>query len=181
MSKYWCWCDMEMTGLDDNDLILEVAIIITSADKNLDIIDVSDNYIIHREQKILDQMNSWCQKHHEQSGLKQKVLESNSTIEQVQSDILKWIGPYVDMTDKMPLCGNSINTDRNFMKREMPQLHDCFHYRSIDVTSIKLILDKVSDIKPFVKKQTHRALDDINESILELKYYLDNQYILTNK
>ena len=178
MSNYWCWCDMEMTGLGSTDVILEVCCVITSADSNLDIIDKSKNYVIYQDNDVLSNMNQWCQKQHTLSGLTKKVSESDYNIQQVESELLDWISPYAK-NNAMPLCGNSIGTDRAFMLKEMPNLHAKLHYRNIDVTSIKILLDKLSNIEPFVKKQTHRALDDIMESIEELRYYISLGCFLT--
>ena len=173
MQDYWVWCDMEMTGLSDDDKILEVAMVVTSANRHLEIIDCTDNFIIHQDSETLDNMNDWCKVHHKKSGLIEKVIRSNNNINDVEDELIKWLLPYINEKKLPPLCGNSIGTDRLFMNKWMPKLSKYFHYRNIDVTSIKLVAESTTSIKSMGKKQTHRALDDILESINELKYYID--------
>ncbi|KAF0975189.1 hypothetical protein FDP41_005942 [Naegleria fowleri] len=163
---------MEMTGLDiEQDHILEIAVIIT--DGQLNTISEMDSLVIHQEDSVLNSMNDWCKEHHGQSGLTQRVRESQQSVQQVEELVLEFVKKYVDKPRWAPLGGNSVYMDRLFMKKEMKKLDEYLHYRIIDVSTIKelarrwapQVFDKV------VKKNSHRALDDIKESIEELKLY----------
>ncbi len=161
------WLDMEMTGLDVNtEHILEVALIVTDAQMN-----VLDTYesIIYQPQSIMTNMNEWSTVHHKKTGLTDKVPfgESLEVVEQQLIDILKKHSP----KEKAILAGNSIHQDRKFLDKWMEKLSNLLHYRMCDVSSFKIIFEHKYKQK-FNKKNMHRALDDIHESIAELKFYL---------
>lgn len=177
MSTRWVWCDLEMTGLDPYvSRIIEIASIITDSDLN--IIAEGPNIVIHQPEIALQDLSPWIYDHHGQSGLLDAVRKSNVTLDQAQAQTLAFIKDHVE-PGKSPLCGNSIGTDRAFLQRHMPELSGYLHYRHIDVTSIKLVLDQwCPQHTEFRKKGAHRALDDIKESIDQLRVY--RQYILSN-
>jgi len=162
--------DLEMTGLDPvEDTIIEIATIITDIDLN--IVELGPEYVIHQSDNVLDNMNDWCKVHHKKSGLTEHVKKSKINIEQAEADTLSFVKQYVK-EGETPLCGNSIHQDRTFLKEHMNTLDNYLHYRNIDISSIKeLAFRWYPDFPKFVKKGNHTALDDIKESIDELKYY----------
>jgi oligoribonuclease len=165
------WLDLEMTGLDpQSDKILEIAIVIT--DKNLNILDKTESIAIYQTEMILSQMNTWCIKQHGKSGLTQRVKESNITLHKAEQICLNLIKKWVD-ADKSPMCGNSICQDRRFLARYMPKLEAYFHYRHIDVSTLKELAKRWQPEaeKKLTKDSFHLALDDIIDSINELKHY----------
>jgi oligoribonuclease len=166
------WMDFEMTGLDpDYDVILEIATVMT--DNNLSVIKELDTCIIHQPQHILDGMDDWNQTHHAESGLIDKVLQSDVTIEDAESYIMSILEEYIEPQTAL-LCGNSIFQDKMFIRRYMKRLYEFLHYRSIDVSTLKELIARwypESFYSTFDKKSSHRAHDDIHESIAELKYY----------
>ncbi len=166
------WVDMEMSGLNpETDVVLEIASIITNA--NLDILAEGPALVIHQPASLFEQMDEWCQTHHTKSGLWDKVLQSPTDLSQAESETLAFIRQFT-VERKNPLCGNSIHQDRLFINRYFPSLDAHLHYRMIDVSSIKELAKRwypAPKTKPPVKRGTHRALDDIKESIEELKYY----------
>ena len=165
------WIDLEMTGLDtQRDYIIEIASIVT--DKNLNIIDEGPNLVIHQPYEILNSMDQWNTTHHNNSGLTQKVRESSITESIAERQTIEFLSKYVPK-GVAPLCGNTICQDRRFLARFMPQLESFCHYRSIDVTSIRELGKRwyFEDIDNFQKNSNHRALDDIRDSIEELRYY----------
>lgn len=165
------WMDLEMTGLNpETDVILEIATIIT--DDQLEIVDKATPLVIHQPQETLNQMDEWNQTHHGRSGLIDKVKASALTIQEAESETLQFIKKYVKPSTGI-LAGNSIWQDRRFIIRHMPQLDQYMHYRMLDVSTIKILKglwypDLQIDLR---KKETHRALDDIEESITELTHY----------
>ncbi|QIV95364.1 oligoribonuclease [Allofrancisella inopinata] len=168
------WLDLEMTGLDvEQCQIIEIAVIITN--KNLDIIAEAEPIAIYQPDSILENMNEWCIKTHADTGLTQRVKESKVSLEQAEEKILEFIKMYVPYQSS-PLCGNSIWQDRRFLAKYMPKIDDYCHYRVLDVTSIKLLNEYWGKPKCFVKKNTHKALDDIQESIAELKFYKEELF-----
>lgn len=173
-SKNLIWLDLEMTGLDPNqDRILEIATIVT--DKNLNILAEGPVFAIHQRPAILEKMDSWCTKHHSESGLIDRVKESTITEEIAQEKTLEFIEQFVP-AKKSPICGSSIYQDRRFLYVYMPKLEQYFHYRNLDVSTIKILAknwypDKIRDYK---KKSKHQALSDIYDSIDELKYYREH-------
>ncbi|APC90774.1 MULTISPECIES: oligoribonuclease [Francisella] len=163
------WIDLEMTGLDvDNCRIIEIAAIIT--DKDLNIIAEAEPIAIYQPDEVLAAMNEWCIKTHGETGLTQRVKDSKISIEAAEQQVLEFIKKYVPYQSS-PLCGNSIWQDRRFLAKYMPKIDQYCHYRMLDVTSLKLLNQYWGDGEAFEKKNTHKALDDIRESIAELKFY----------
>ncbi|WP_150465353.1 oligoribonuclease [Francisella sp. SYW-2] len=163
------WIDLEMTGLDvDSCAIIEIATIIT--DKDLNIIAEAEPIAIHQSDEILNTMNEWCIKVHGETGLTQRVKDSKTSLKEAERKTLDFIKQYVPYQSS-PLCGNSIWQDRRFLAKYMPDIDDYCHYRMLDVTSLKLLNEYWGDGESFYKKSTHQALDDIRESISELKFY----------
>lgn len=163
------WIDLEMTGLDDTkDVILEVAALVTDHDFNaLDSLD----RVVHQPQSALDGMDDWCKKTHGASGLTEKV-KTGAPLADVEKELIALADKYFPKKDdRIVLCGNSIGNDRRFIDRYMPAFAKKLHYRLIDVSSFKEIFRTKYGVK-FEKKNAHRALDDILESINELKAYL---------
>jgi len=168
------WLDMEMSGLDpEKERILELAMVIT--DGNLEIIAESPVLVIHQEQKLLDGMDSWNQGTHGKSGLIDKVIASTTTEEDAQKICLEFLAEHVK-SGASPMCGNTIHQDRRFMAKYMPKLEGYFHYRNIDVSTVKELCKRWQPevAKHFTKKQAHTAYADIIESIEELRYYREN-------
>lgn len=164
------WLDLEMTGLDVDDCtILEIATIVTDA--HLEIIALGPDLVVHHEKPVLDAMDVWNTEHHGQSGLTQEVLDSSLSISQAEGLTLEFLQSYC-IAGQSPLCGNSIGNDRNFIQKYMPQLFSFIHYRNVDVSSVKELVRRWygEDAVP-EKSGKHRALDDIHESINELKFY----------
>lgn len=168
--EYLVWLDLEMTGLNARvDVILEIATVIT--DHHLNIIDAGPELAIFANDKQLAGMNDWCKEHHYQSGLVDRVKQSTVSCREAEQGTLAFIKNYV-APETAPLCGNSIHQDRNFLRARMPELHGYLHYRNIDVSSLKELTYRwYPDLPRFEKKNKHTALEDIYESIEELKYY----------
>ena len=168
---YLIWIDLEMTGLDtQNDHIIEIATIITN--KELDFIAEGPVLAIHQSKEIMDGMDAWNTKHHGSSGLTERVLQTEMTVEQAEKRTLEFLKESVEQ-NKSPMCGSSICQDRRFLARQMPSLENFFHYRNLDVSSVKILaqLWAPNEIKNFRKQPKHRALADIYDSIDELRYY----------
>ncbi|MCX7081882.1 MAG: oligoribonuclease [Methylococcales bacterium] len=168
------WIDLEMTGLDpDTDLIIEIATVIT--DKDLNILAQGPVIAVYQSDEALAAMDDWNQKHHGQSGLIERVKASvinDAEAERLTIDFLKdWVP-----ANTSPICGNSIGQDRRFLYRYMPTLEAYFHYRNIDVSTLKELAARWAPaVKDgFNKESTHQALDDILESIEELQYYREH-------
>ncbi len=165
------WVDMEMTGLNpDQDKIIEAAFIITDA--NLNILAESPSYVVKQSDDILDAMDRWNQSTHGRSGLIDRVKASMQNEQDVEKELLEFMKKYT-YAQKSPMCGNSICQDRRFMYKHMPKLEAYFHYRNVDVSTLKELAKRWSPeiIKGFEKKQLHTALADIHESIQEMNYY----------
>ena len=168
------WLDMEMTGLDpDRDRVIELAIIVTNGE--LDILAESPVWAVHQDDSVLAAMDEWNQSTHGQSGLIDRVRASVWTEEMVEQQALAFLRPWVS-ANQSPLCGNSICQDRRFMARYMPKLEDYFHYRNLDVSTLKELCKrwKPELAKGVVKNGKHTALADIYESIEEMKYYREH-------
>ncbi|MBP9721943.1 MAG: oligoribonuclease [Gammaproteobacteria bacterium] len=165
------WLDLEMTGLDHNtDVILEIATIATN--KDLEIIARGPTIAIHQPESKLSLMDAWCIKTHTNSGLVNRVRESKVTVAQAEEETLEFIRQWIP-EKQSPLCGNSIGTDRRFMFKYMPKLDNYFHYRVVDVSTIKeLALRWRTDLKQYEKRNYHLATEDVEDSIEELKYYI---------
>ena len=165
------WIDLEMTGLDtDNDKIIEIATIVT--DDHLNILAEGPVLAVHQSDLILNAMDEWNTKQHGQSGLIERVRRSKLTAQDAEQQTLeflkKWVNPKTS-----PMCGNSICQDRRFLARQMPQLERFFHYRNLDVSSIKELCYRWRPdiLKGVEKTGSHLAMDDIRDSIRELKHY----------
>ncbi|WP_035051430.1 oligoribonuclease [Andreprevotia chitinilytica] len=168
------WLDMEMTGLDpQNDKIIELAIVIT--DSNLNTVAESPVWVVHQPDAVLDGMDDWNKSTHGRSGLIDRVKASTHTAEQVEVEALAFIAQYSPRLGS-PMCGNSICQDRRFMARWMPKLEDWFHYRNLDVSTLKELCKRWQPAvyKLFKKQGKHTALADIYESIDELKFYREH-------
>lgn len=168
------WLDMEMTGLDpDNDRIIEVAVVVT--DPDLNVIAEGPVFAIHQSDETLDKMDNWNKGTHGKSGLIDRVKASTVTEAQAEQELIAFLKQYVP-ANKSPMCGNSICQDRRFMARGMPKLEAFFHYRNLDVSTLKELCKrwKPELASGFKKAQKHTALADIIESIDELKYYREH-------
>ncbi len=168
------WIDLEMTGLDPNsDVIIEIATIVT--DKNLNVIDEGPSIVIHQPDDVMDNMDEWCTNQHGKSGLTNRVRNSAISEETAENLTLAFLRQYVP-EGKSPMCGNSICQDRRFLARYMPQLEMFFHYRNLDVSTLKELTRRWAPEKKMVysKESSHLAMDDIKDSIVELKHYRVN-------
>ncbi len=168
------WLDMEMTGLDpDTDRIIEVAVVVT--DMHLNLIAEGPVFAIHQSDETLDKMDAWNKGTHGRSGLIERVKASTVTEEQASAELIAFLKQYVP-AGKSPMCGNSICQDRRFMARGMPKLEAFFHYRNLDVSTLKELCRrwKPEIVGGFKKHQKHTALADIIESIEELRYYREH-------
>ena len=171
------WIDLEMTGLDTvNDQIIEIATIVT--DDQLNEIATGPELVIGQSKEILDGMDEWNTRQHGESGLSQRVLDSDRTLADAEKETLAFLHKYVD-AGKSPMCGNSICQDRRFMARLMPDLEAFFHYRNLDVSTLKILASTwMPDVAAGYKKESsHRALDDIRDSIAELAYYRRTMFV----
>jgi len=166
------WIDLEMTGLDpDKCTILEIGTVIT--DSHLKVIEVGLNITIHHSDKILNSMEPWSRAHHKKSGLTDECRASKINLTQAEKMVLNFIKKYC-AKNSAPLCGNSIWQDRRFIRKYMPTLDSYLHFRMIDVSSIKELVNRWYPAKYKLmksKSEKHRAAEDILESIEELKYY----------
>lgn len=176
MSSNLIWIDLEMTGLNpERMVILEIASIATDAD--LKIIAEGPTIAINYPDDILNNMEEWSMKHHRSSGLLDRVKKSEYDCSYAERETLKFVAAHCKKGES-PLCGNTIWQDRRFMVKYMPELESFFHYRLIDVSSIKELASRwYPDLPRYEKEKKHLALDDIYESINELKYYRDKIFI----
>ncbi|MDB5757411.1 MAG: oligoribonuclease [Burkholderia sp.] len=168
------WVDMEMTGLDpDTDRIIEVAAVVTDA--NLNILAQGPVFAIHQPDEVLDRMDAWNKGTHGRSGLIDRVKASTITEADAEAALVDFLRHFVP-PGKSPMCGNSICQDRRFMARGMKKLEAFFHYRNLDVSTLKELCRrwKPELISGFKKHQKHTALADIIESIEELRYYREH-------
>jgi oligoribonuclease len=168
------WMDLEMTGLDPEDnVIIEIATIIT--DDELNIIAEGPVIAVHQPDYELDKMDSWNVKTHGGSGLVDRVKASTVSMAEAEKQTLEFVEQYVKKGHS-PLCGNSIHQDRRFLVKQMPLLEEYMHYRNIDVSTLKELAKrwKPSILPGFKKGGSHKALDDILESIAEMKYYREH-------
>ncbi|QQR91966.1 MAG: oligoribonuclease [Myxococcales bacterium] len=171
------WVDLEMSGLDPKkEHILEIASIVTDA--NLNAIAEGPELVIHQPDEILAAMDAWNTKHHTESGLVERVKRSSISLEEAERQTLEFARAHF-LKGQVPLAGNSIHQDRRFLFKYMPALSDYLHYRNVDVSTVKELVRRwypeVSEALP-PKRNSHRALDDIRESINELRFYRDRVF-----
>ncbi|WP_048308293.1 oligoribonuclease [Halomonas sp. PR-M31] len=165
------WIDLEMTGLDPNkERIIEVATLIT--DNDLKLIAEGPVIAVKQPDSLLEAMDSWNTKTHGESGLVKRVKASEIDTAAAEQKTLAFLKAYV-VPGSSPVCGNSVHQDRRFLEREMPELLDFFHYRNLDVSTVKELAKRWNPqaLKGFEKRNTHKALDDIQESVDELAHY----------
>ena len=168
------WIDLEMTGLDpDNDRIIEIATVVTDA--NLNTLAEGPVLAIHQPEAVMAAMEEWNTRQHGQSGLTQRVLESDVDLAEAERQTIEFLRQWVP-AGRSPMCGNSICQDRRFLYRGMPELEKYFHYRNLDVSTLKELAarwaPRIRD--GFSKSSSHLALDDIRDSIAELQYYREH-------
>jgi oligoribonuclease len=170
------WIDLEMTGLDpDSDRILEIATLVT--DKELRVLAEGPVIAVHQSDAVLAAMGEWCTRQHGQSGLTQRSRESRVDEAETERRTLEFLRQYLP-PNASPMCGNSICQDRRFLARHMPQLERFFHYRNLDVSTLKELAKRWAPAAAagFTKESTHLALADIRDSVAELKYYRERLF-----
>ncbi len=168
------WIDLEMTGLDtSNDTIIEIATIVT--DKHLNELAEGPVFAIGQAQATMDAMDEWNSRQHGETGLTARVIESETGLQDGEAGTIDFLSKWVD-EGASPMCGNSICQDRRFLAREMPVLERFFHYRNLDVSTLKILaqlwVPKIA--AGFDKESTHRALADIRDSVAELVWYREH-------
>lgn len=168
------WIDMEMSGLkSDTDRIIEVALVVT--DSQLTVVAEAPVMVVHQSDEVMDGMDSWNKSTHGKSGLIDKVKSSGLTESEVESSMINFLKQHVP-PGVSPMCGNSICQDRRFLARTMPQLESYFHYRNLDVSTLKELAKRWRPeiMAGLTKKSKHEALSDIYDSIEEMKYYREH-------
>ena len=168
------WIDLEMTGLDtDNDVIIEIATIIT--DSQLKVLAEGPAIAIKQPDALLDGMDEWNTRQHNQSGLVQRVKDSVINLAEAEQITLEFVSQWVP-AGRSPMCGNSICQDRRFLHRGMPNLEQFFHYRNLDVSTLKELAARWAPAvrDGFQKESSHLAMDDIRDSIAELQHYREH-------
>ena len=179
MSDVLVWMDLEMTGLDpDRERIIELACVITTG--QLELIAEGPDLVVHQSDDVLAAMDDWNKRHHGQSGLVDRVRASTTTEADAEAAVIAFIDAHVPPKERPPLAGNSIHQDRRFIHRYLPALDARLHYRMVDVSTVKELgrrwYPSIYDKRP-AKNESHRALDDIRESIAELRFYRDNLFL----
>ena len=168
------WIDLEMTGLNPKfERIIEMATIVTDSDLN--ILSEGPVFAIKQPTELLDNMDEWNTRQHNASGLVDRVINSPITESQAEEETLAFLKGWVP-ANASPMCGNSIGQDRRFLNKYMPKLESHFHYRNLDVSTLKILAQRWSPrvSNAFKKESTHLALQDIRDSIMELRYYRDH-------
>ena len=176
MENRLVWLDLEMTGLDpDVDVILEIAVLIT--DPELNILVEGPVFAIHHPESALERMDDWNKNQHGKSGLIERVRSSQEDMPSAETKTLEFLAGHIK-AGISPLCGNSIWQDRRFLARYMPRLEKFFHYRVVDVSSVKILaLNWYAGLVPFKKSEAHLALSDIRDSVAELRYYREKIFL----
>lgn len=172
------WIDLEMTGLDtETDAIIEIATLVT--DKDLNVLAEGPVMAIHQPEAMLAGMDEWNTRQHGQSGLTERVRNSTTTLAEAEQATIAFLKQFLDERQS-PMCGNSICQDRRFLARQMPSLEAFFHYRNLDVSSVKEIIRRWRPelMKGFNKQSSHLAMADIKDSIAELTYYRDVFFVM---
>lgn len=172
------WIDLEMTGLDtETDAIIEIATLVT--DKDLNVLAEGPVMVIHQPETMLAGMDEWNTRQHGQSGLTERVRNSTTTLAEAEQATIAFLKQFLDERQS-PMCGNSICQDRRFLARQMPSLEAFFHYRNLDVSSVKEIIRRWRPelMKGFNKQSSHLAMADIKDSIAELTYYRDVFFVM---
>lgn len=173
--KNLIWIDLEMTGLDtQQDEILEIATLITDAELN--ILAEGPVIAIYQPDAVLNHLDAWNTLHHGRSGLLERCRHSRYTVQEAEADTLAFLKKYVP-AGKSPMCGNSICQDRRFMARLMPELERYFHYRNLDVSTLKELVKRWYPDKQYLKESTHVALADIHDSVAELRHYRQHIFV----
>jgi oligoribonuclease len=177
------WMDLEMTGLDHTrDVIVEIATIVT--DDGLEIVAEGPDVVVHQPDDVLATMDPFVVEMHTRSGLLEAIKSSTTTLEEAGAQTLAFIRQHVREPRTVPLCGNSIGTDRRFLAAYLPEIEDYLHYRSIDVSSVKELVrrwyPKIRQARP-QKLGAHRAPDDIRDSIEELRYYRQRVFVAEDR
>jgi oligoribonuclease len=170
------WIDLEMTGLNTNtDQIIEIATIVTDA--HLNELAEGPELAIYQPKEIMDGMDAWNTRQHGESGLTERVLESKLSAPEAEQRTIEFLEVYVS-AGASPMCGNSICQDRRFLARQMPLLESFFHYRNLDVSTLKILANSWAPgiAAGFNKESSHRALADIRDSIAELAYYRESMF-----
>lgn len=170
-SSHLIWIDLEMTGLHpEHDRIIEMATIVT--DKQLEILGEGPVFAIHQSDALLEGMDEWNTECHNRTGLVDRVKQSSVSEAQAEEETLAFLSQYAP-EGKIPMCGNSVYQDRRFLRRYMPGLEKFFHYRNVDVSTLKELGKRWAqkEIKKYKKKTKHTALSDIRDSVEELKFY----------
>lgn len=168
------WIDLEMTGLEpDRDRILEIATLVT--DKQLNLLAEGPVLAVHQSDTLLAAMGEWCTRQHGQSGLTQRVRDSRTGEAEAERLTLEFLRQHVP-AGASPMCGNSIGQDRRFLVRYMPELEKFFHYRNLDVSTLKELARRWAPAVTFNKASTHLALDDIRDSVAELRFYRERLF-----
>ncbi|MCC6170885.1 MAG: oligoribonuclease [Gammaproteobacteria bacterium] len=168
------WIDLEMTGLrPESDDIIEIATLVTTGE--LELVEEGPVIAIHQDETALARMDDWNQRQHGSSGLLERVRASRCSVAEAERETLAFLARHVE-PGRSPMCGNSICQDRRFLARHMPQLERFFHYRNLDVSTLKELARRWAPevLGRFVKSGTHLALDDIRESVRELRHYRES-------